>query len=100
MPGRPLQFDIEELRRLARTQQEIADQTATARLGEDLASAPGALPELDTADACVVAGQAFDARIDDVVQDMNRQAAALSLAADYLQATDADAAADISEIDL
>lgn len=97
MPGRPLKFDIDELRRLARTQQELADQTAATRLGEDLGSAPGALAGLDTADACVVAGEAFDTLIDEVVRDMNKQAAALNLAAERYEATDADAAANLSD---
>ncbi|HET7739905.1 MAG TPA: type VII secretion target [Mycobacterium sp.] len=96
MPARPLKFDPDELRRLSRTQQEIADQTAATRLGEDLGSAPSALAGLDTAAACVVAGEAFDALIDDVVRDMNKQAAALKLAAERYEATDADAAVNLS----
>ena len=96
MPG-PLEFDTDELRRLARTQQEIADRTAATRLGEDLGSAPGALAGLDTADACVVAGEAFDALIDEIVRDMNKQAAALNLAAERYETTDVDAAANLSD---
>jgi hypothetical protein len=92
-----LEFDTDELRRLARSQQEIADRTAAARVAEDLGGAPGALAGLDTADACVVAGEAFDALIDAVVRDMNKQAAALNLAADRYEATDADAAVNLSD---
>lgn len=96
VPGRPLELDTDELRRLSCAQQEILGRTSSARIGDELSSAPAALPELSTAGACVAAGAAIDALIDDVLSDMSRQALALSMAADRFDGADADAAESLS----
>ena len=81
MSGGSLRVDTDELRRLSRVQREILDRTAATRIGEDLDSAPEALPQMYTAGACVAAGATIDALIDEVVRDMNKQAEALNEAA-------------------